>query len=200
MKKNIEITEEELTKRAKKDMFMEYVPYIIILIFVILIRVFVASPVRVSGQSMEPTLEGGEIMLEYKLQKKLKGINRGDIVVVQTDSNKIIKRVIGLPGETIKYDITTDDEGNITSAKLVVDGAVISEEYLSEEALINTCRGTYNLCDKTFTVSDNHYFVMGDNRRVSNDSRMIGEIPYDKIKGITRVRLFPFSKFGNPDK
>ena len=100
-KKTKELNEE--TKFAEKDFLMSYMPFLIIITFVIIIRWFVATPVRVNGSSMSPTLKNGDTMLLYKLTKKTRGIRRFDIVVIQTDSGKLIKRVIALPGEKIKY-------------------------------------------------------------------------------------------------
>ena len=79
------------------DKIKEIVPYIIIILVVILIRTFVATPVRVNGPSMDTTLKNGEIMILNKLAK----IKRGDIVVVDIGSEKVIKRLIGLPGDSI---------------------------------------------------------------------------------------------------
>lgn len=191
--------EDKLLKNAKKDMIMEYVPYVIILVFVIIIRIFIISPVRVNGTSMYPTLEDGDINLNYKLLKKIKGLERFQIVVINTDDDPIIKRIIGLPGETIKYEEVTLDSGD-KSIALFVDGKRYNEEYLSDEALLSTCNGTYNLCEEAITLKENEYFVLGDNRLVSKDSRVIGPVLYDDISGVTKIRIFPFSKFGKIDK
>ena len=108
--KNIEknVNDEEVennTKKAHKDMVLEYMPYVIIIVFVVLIRTFIATPIKVNGSSMSPTLYNGDHMLLYKLTPKTRGIKRFDIVVISTDSGKLIKRVIGLPGEKIRYEI-----------------------------------------------------------------------------------------------
>ena len=108
-KDKVEIDEETIrknTNKAKWDLFKEYGPFLILLAFIIVIRLFIASPTSVSGTSMVPTLENGDYVLLYKLKKRLKGISRFDIVVINTDNEGIIvKRVIGLPGETLKYKV-----------------------------------------------------------------------------------------------
>ena len=99
-------TQEEIdaaTKAAKRGMIQELLPYAIIIIVVVIIRTFIMTPVAVSGDSMYPTLHNNDIMLLYKLRLKTVGINRFDIVVINTGEGKLIKRVIGLPGDTIKY-------------------------------------------------------------------------------------------------
>ena len=186
---------EKNTKNAVKDMALEYGPFIIILLFILIIRLFIASPIKVQGTSMLPTLEQGDYMLLYKLKMKVKGLNRFDIVVVKLSDGDIIKRVIGLPGETVKYEVK-EEEGE-TKGILYVDGKVIEEEFLDNEAKTSTCIRENKLCGEGVTLGQDEYFVMGDNRKVSHDSRYIGPIKKDQIKGITELRLFPFTKFGN---
>ena len=186
---------EKNTKNAVRDMALEYGPFIIILLFILVIRLFIASPIKVQGTSMLPTLEQGDYMLLYKLKMKVKGLNRFDIVVVKLSDGDIIKRVIGLPGETVKYEVK-EEEGE-TKGILYVDGKVIEEEFLDNEAKTSTCIRENKLCGEGVTLGQDEYFVMGDNRKVSHDSRYIGPIKKDQIKGITELRLFPFTKFGN---
>ncbi|HQC83791.1 MAG TPA: signal peptidase I [Bacilli bacterium] len=202
-KVNSEIKEEhkveEDTKKARKDIFLDYAPYVIIILFVIIIRLFICTPVQVSGTSMYPTLHDGDIMLLYKLRKRIVGINRFDIVVIKTDSGKLIKRVIGLPGETIKYAIELNDNDDNVGV-LYVNGEKISEDFLSKEASSLTCTNNPKLCSEGITIPDNEYFVMGDNRGNSKDSRIIGTVSYDDIMGNTSIILFPFTRIGNVNK
>ena len=124
-----DMTTEELsnyvTKEAKKDLLMDIGPYLIIIFFVVIIRMFFASPVRVNGTSMYPTLQEGDNMILYKLSKRTRGIKRFDIVVVKTEKDEIIKRVIGLPGETVKYEVTEDEESGKNVAPGYIDGKII---------------------------------------------------------------------------
>ena len=85
--------------------FKEYLPYIAILLFVIFIKAYVITPIEVNGDSMYPTLNNRDIMILNKVQTELGEVKRFDIVVVKYDGKYLIKRVIGLPGETIEFKI-----------------------------------------------------------------------------------------------
>ena len=202
-KKNSEkVSNEEIeknTKAAMRDIALDYGPFVIVLIFVIVIRLFICSPVRVDGSSMDTTLSDGQILLLYKLKVHTKGINRFDIVVINSESDgEIIKRVIGLPGEFIKYVI--EEKDGITKGVLYVNNKVVEEIGPSDEAKLQTCKFNGDICKDGIQLGENEYFVMGDNRPVSKDSRIIGPINKSRIQGITEIRLFPFSKFGSIKK
>lgn len=166
----------------KKEDKKELIIYLTIIITIILIRTFLVTPVRVSGQSMYPTLKNGEIMILNKINYRFNDIKRGDIVVIKTDTGKIIKRVIGLPNETLKY------ENNI----LYIDGVEVKEPYLKEKT------EDFNLSEiRVKKIPSNYYFVIGDNRDNSKDSRIIGLINKKDIKGSASLVLYPFNKIGN---
>ena len=187
------------TNKAKWDLFKEYGPFLILLTFIIIIRIFIASPMSVSGTSMVPTLENGDYVLLYKLKKRVKGINRFDIVVINNKEGTLVKRVIGLPGETLKYRVY--EENGVDHNELTIDGKIIAEDFLADEYKNNTCTYKNQLCSEDgITLGDGEYFVMGDNRLASKDSRIIGSISEKEIKGIAEVRLFPFNKFGKIQK
>ena len=152
----------------------ETIPYIVIVLVVVLIRTFIITPVRVDGDSMKNTLKNGDILLLYKLGS----INRLDIIVLdeEKDNEKIIKRVIGLPGETVA----------IKKGKIYVNDKVIDDEY---------AYGETSDYDKV-TLEDDEYFILGDNRLISKDSRYFGPIKKSEIKGKIVFRLFPFTKIG----
>ena len=152
----------------------EIIPYIVIVLVVVLIRTFIITPVRVDGDSMKNTLKNGDILLLYKLGS----INRLDIIVLdeEKDNEKIIKRVIGLPGETVA----------IKKGKIYINDKVIDDEYVYGET------SDY---DKV-TLEDDEYFILGDNRLISKDSRYFGPIKENEIKGKIVFRLFPFTKIG----
>ena len=99
------IKEIEGQKKANKDILLDNLPYIIIILIILIIRAFIATPIRVNGDSMDPTLQDGETMILNKLGMKTAGIKRWDIIVIKTDDSYLIKRVIGLPGESIKYEM-----------------------------------------------------------------------------------------------
>ena len=193
-------TQEEIdaaTKAAKKDMIKEFVPYLIIIIVVVIIRTFIMTPIDVSGESMYPTLHDDDIMLLYKLRLKTVGIRRFDIVVINTDEGKLIKRVIGLPGDKVKYEIVRDDDGN-TKGILYVNGKTVEENFIDEAAKANTCKyNNIDICEREVEIPKDEYYVMGDNRGNSKDSRIIGPVEKKSITGITSVVIFPFSRFGS---
>lgn len=152
----------------------EVIPYIVIVVVVVLIRTFIITPVRVDGDSMKNTLKNGDILLLYKLSS----IDRFDIIVLdeEKDNEKIIKRVIGLPGETVA----------IKKGKIYINDEVIDDEYAYGETT------DYN----KVTLRDDEYFILGDNRLISKDSRYFGPIKDNEIKGKIVFRLFPFTKIG----
>ena len=154
----------------------EIIPYILILVAVILIRTYLVTPVIVSGESMKPTLAGGEVMI---LNKRAK-INRFDIVVAKVNkqgrNEEIIKRVIALPGETISCE----------NGVIYVNGKKQEEEY---------SKGRTEDFEK-IELGDDEYFLMGDNRENSADSRLFGPFKRDNIKGESKIVIFPFNKIG----
>ena len=151
--------------------------YVYIVLIVVLIRTFLITPAAVSGSSMESTLNNHDLVIINKLVYRIKPIERFDIVVVHNDedNDRIIKRVIGLPNETIEY----------KDNKLYINGKLI-ETKLSFE---------YTDDFKVETKED-EYFVLGDNRDVSKDSRMLGSFNKKDIVGRVGIRFYPFDKVG----
>jgi len=169
-------------KERFKVILKELYPYIVIIVVVVLFRTFIATPVRVDGISMVDTLHDGEILILNKLDKSYK---RFDIVVINYGDTKIVKRVIGLPGENIEY---KDNELYINEEKIEDRSTVRTSDF--------TLKGIYGID----IIPDDYYFVMGDNRvgKNSADSRYpeIGLIKKSDMVGTTTIRLFPFDKFG----
>jgi signal peptidase I len=153
----------------------ELLPYIIIIVIVLVIRTYFYTPIKVNGTSMYPTLKPNELMILNKIGLK-DGINRWDIVVVKEDNKYIIKRVIGLPNESIAY----------IDGKLYINKKEVEDNY----SLSNTDDFS------EIYLKDNEYFVMGDNRAVSADSRTIGPVEEDQILGKTSLVIYPFNKIG----
>lgn len=165
----------------KKSTKKELIIYGSIILAIILIRTFIITPVRVNGTSMNETLEDGEIMILNKIDYTFNEINRYDIVVVKTEDSKIIKRVIGLPGETLKY------ENNI----LYINGKETEEPYLTEET------EDFNITELGYDkIPQDCYFVMGDNRNNSSDSRIIGCVKKENIEGSASLVIYPFKEAG----
>ena len=161
----------------------ELMPYIIIVIAVVIIRTFIITPVVVNGDSMVPTLKDGQLLLLTKYNKNFK---RNDIVVLtkaiseNSKKEKLVKRIIGLPGEYIEY----------KNGKLYIDGkkskdnfAAFTDDFFLEAIDINMK-----------TIPENKYLVLGDNRTNSIDSRTIGLIDKDEIDGIVYYSLWPLKK------
>lgn len=151
---------------------------IILLSIVIIIKTFIVTPARVRGNSMDPTLKDKEFIVVNKINYILNKAKRFDIVVIvrNDDGDRLIKRVIGLPGETVEY---KDEELYINGEKVETPiDFPHTNDFIYEE------------------LDDDEYFVMGDNRIPSIDSRKLGPIKSNEIKGTVRLVLFPFNRFG----
>lgn len=167
--------EENKTKKIIKDLL----PYLIIIVVVVLIRSFIITPVQVDGTSMMPTLKDNEILI---LKKYDHSFERFDVIVFDYGENRLIKRVIGLPGDYVEY----------KDNKLYINGKQIKENFSR-----NAKTADFKLEDiELEKVPNDCYFVMGDNRNNSTDSRMIGEVCKENIKGSTNFSIFPFDKIG----
>ncbi len=165
-----------------KEIIKELYPYIIIILVVVLVRSFIITPVIVSGNSMKPNLNDGELLLVKKIGYNEKTIKRFDIVVIKKDKEEIIKRVIGLPGEHISY----------KNNKLYVNDKLVTEDYTH---LDTKDFNLEEICTCS-TIPEGKYLVLGDNRPISKDSRSIGLIDEKDIIGKSVFRLWPISKIG----
>lgn len=157
---------------------------IIALVTVFFIRAFLVQPFLVSGASMEPTFQNSNYLLIDEITYRFRAPQRGEVVVFRfpQDLNSFfIKRIIGLPGETITVQnnqiiVTTSDKTT-----------TLTESYLAPE--------TKTIGEKTITLGADEYFVLGDNRGNSFDSRNWGPLPKQDVIGLVRLRIFPFSEF-----
>ena len=145
--------------RDVKEFCIDTSKYIITIFVVIFIIVYVASVQQVVGSSMSPTFKNQDILI---LNKMSNTYERFDIVVINYKSSKLIKRIIGLPNETIEYN----------NNQLYINGKRIEENYEFT-----------NTEDFTYTTKNGEYFVLGDNRSVSFDGRLLG--PVDTVVGKT---------------
>jgi signal peptidase I len=160
---------------------------IIALIIVVPIRAFVFQPFFVRGASMEPNFHDFDYLIVDEISYRFSEPKRGDVIVFYNPSNnsqRFIKRIIGLPGETIKI-----SEGSV-SIKNDADFFILNETaYLSEN--IKTPG------NREVLLEQSQYFVMGDNRGLSLDSRSFGALEEDLIIGKESFRLWPLSILAN---
>ncbi len=139
----------------------------------------------VEGPSMQPNFHTGQVLMVSRVNYLLGNPERGQIVVFNPpnqppDEPPYIKRVIGLPGDTIE----------IRDTLVYVNGQQLSEPYINEPCLPTNCR------DQEWTLGANEYFMMGDNRNHSSDSRRFGVVSRDRIIGEALVRYWPPSDWG----
>ncbi|PIR82645.1 signal peptidase I [Candidatus Kaiserbacteria bacterium CG10_big_fil_rev_8_21_14_0_10_59_10] len=149
------------------------------------VRFFIAAPYVVSGASMEPNFHHWDYLITDRVSYRFDEPARGDIVVFRLPhepSRTLIKRVVGLPGETV----ILDARGVTIQNAEHPNGFALPEPYLSEKN-----RG--GLVPSTVTLGEEEFFVLGDNRRVSSDSRVWGALPRENIVGRVLLRLFPFT-------
>ncbi len=156
---------------------------VVALLVAFVVRTFVLAHFVVEGSSMYSTLETGDRVFVNKLSYRLHDPNRGDVVVLHqitgASERDLIKRVIGLPGETVE----------VRNCTVLIDGRILNEPYLDPEVVTPTeCGGDYTLDG---VVPEDHVFVMGDNRGGSQDSRVIGPVSEDDLVGRAFVVFWP---------
>ncbi len=188
----------EKFKQSKSNLLIEGLDLIrtvlVCVFFVYLITTFIFKPVKVDGSSMYPTLEDGEYGFSFVLGAIVDDFQRFDVVIVDTLENKLyVKRIIGLPNETIEY---KDDV-------LYIDGKVVEEEFLDMNYMEQTKKdNNVSVFTNDFgpiTLGDNQYFVMGDNRMSSYDSRQLGAYNVDQLISKSMIIVYPFDKIGYID-
>lgn len=161
-----------MLKRILKEIIQIVVP-VIVLTFILLN--FVLLPVKVQGDSMFPTLVDDEFGYSFIITRNL-GINRFDIVVIEVEDKLLVKRVIGMPNETIEY----------INNELYIDGEYYEEDFLDKVTTE----------DFSFSLGEDEYYCLGDNRNVSKDSRFYGPFKKEDIKASKIFVIFPFNNFG----
>jgi signal peptidase I len=157
---------------------------LVALVLALFVRFFIAAPYMVSGASMEPTFEPWNYLIIDRVSYQFSEPHRGDVIVFrfpQDPSRSFIKRVIGLPGETV----TLSENAVIIKNEEYPDGFALDEPYLTDQ--------TMRVSRMTVEIGENEYFVLGDNRRESADSRVWGTLSRDLIIGKVLVRLYPLS-------
>lgn len=168
--------------------FYDFLEMIIIIVSLfVLTYQFVYQPFEIKGNSMEPYFHNGEYIVADKLSYKFNGLNRGDVVIIKSPDNydlDYVKRVIGLPGETI----------SIVDGKVYVNFKALTETYLKEITTVYPGRFMGEAID--VKIEKDRYFVMGDNRPYSYDSRAFAPIPKRLIVGKAVLRIWPLNKIG----
>ncbi len=156
----------------------------------VIVRAFLFENYVVNGKSMEPTLYDGNLMMVNTVTSNISNIHRFDVIVFHaTEENDYVKRVVGLPGETVEY---KDDQ-------LYVNGEYIAEDFLEEEkdnAETKPLTEDFTLLEITGeeTVPEDQIFVLGDNRGDSLDSRSIGFVPVDEVVGKVDITYWPITQ------
>ena len=177
-------------RRSSLGCLFEVVETLVLtLVIFFVIQTFVAQPYQVQQNSMEHTLEPGQYVLVDKLTPRWDSYGRGDVVVFNPpvawteDRTPFIKRVIGLPGDTIEV----KDDGLV-----YINGTPLDETYTfkNDQGIVEP---TTSLDQTRWVVPDGELFVMGDHRRASADSRVFGPIPISDVIGRAFLRYWPIS-------
>ncbi|MBR2603673.1 MAG: signal peptidase I [Bacilli bacterium] len=175
-------------ERDYKPIIKDVISYALIILAVILIRIFIFDPVRVDGPSMDDTLLDGQVLIINKIGYKKSNIKRYDIVVADVcidgkldyencKKERVVKRVIGLPNETI----------------YAKDGKVYVNDKEVDSSFTKGVTEDFTLDGFTKLEGDS-YFLMGDNREISLDSRGFGPVKKNQIKGKASIRIWPINK------
>jgi signal peptidase I len=167
---------EEQGGSQTKSIVREFVETIVItLLIYALIRTFLFENYRIVGHSMDPTLEDGQFLVVNKLGYRLHDPERGDIIVLRdprSDDLKLIKRVIGLPGEVVE----------IKDGQVMIDNHALDETYISFQS---------NYSREPLLIPEGEYFVLGDNRNNSSDSHSWGPFPRNRVVGKAWISYWP---------
>jgi signal peptidase I len=170
-----------MSSKVMKEIKDWIVSIVIAAVVTIVLKQYVFDIIQVSGTSMLPTLHNSDRVAVEKISLKASKIKRGEIVIFDPGEKGrgiYIKRVIGIPGDTVE----------IKEGLVYVNGKQVIENYLKP--------GTYTEGDIKQQIAVGEIFVLGDNREVSEDSRYIGPIPIENLKGHAVFRIFPFNQMG----
>ncbi|MFA6553927.1 MAG: signal peptidase I [Candidatus Paceibacterota bacterium] len=179
-----------IIKKTFWDDVREWIQVIVIALLISLpIRFFIAEPFIVNGASMDPTFATGQFLIVDRLTYRLEAPSRGDVIVFEYPNNPstyYIKRIIGLPGETLDI-----KDGTITISNPSSTSTIPNNQTVLKEPYVKSIHRSYD----TFhtNLGPTEYFVMGDNRAESSDSRLWGPLDKHYIVGRPIVRLLPIT-------
>jgi len=154
----------------------------------VIMYIFLFQPHQVKGESMYPNFHDRDYLLTNKLTYRFKEPHRGDVIVFKAPQNRnydYIKRIVGLPGETVK----------VANGKVYINNLPLNEaNYLNKD--LETLAGLFLTEGKSYTIPENEYLVMGDNRGHSSDSKDWGTVPKENIIGLAWFRYWPVNSLG----
>lgn len=188
----------DLPASARKAVFLSslrewILPIFLAVVLALFTRNFIGGATTVQGHSMEPTLRDGDVLIVSKIPTYSQDYQRMDVVILfppdNTDGNQVnkgeerlfVKRIIGLPGETV----------SLKNGMIFINGLWLREYYLNEPV-------TAGYQENEWVLGEDEYLVMGDNRSPgrSNDGRLFGPIQADRIEGVVRLRIWPLDRIG----
>lgn len=178
-------------KKKKNSATHEVLSFIMDLVIcmavVLVVTNYVVTPVQVKGSSMYPTLEDGSLGFSDIIGYRMTGIKRFDVVVVYLEEKNeyLVKRVVGLPGETVSY----------KDGQLYIDGEAVDEPFFDEDYK-DSYGSTFMSDVDPITLGDDEYYCLGDNRPHSSDSRYYGPFKKEDIRSKGIFIYWPFSDFG----
>lgn len=177
---------ESIEKESLIDFVKEILGFALVTIAIVLpIRLFVAEPYIVSGSSMEPTFHTNDYLIVDRLSLRFSNVKRGEVLILRHPQRKgeyLIKRVIGIPGDTVSM---KDNEIMISNSSNT-EGFKLDQSYIENKAT-----GSFST-----VLGENQYFVLGDNRPRSADSRIWGNFSKADIIGRPLIRLIPVTEIG----
>lgn len=180
-----EQVEEKKPVNKKKELISNLIYIAVVIVITVCIICFVGQRTKVDGNSMYPSLHHGDNLIVDKISYRFNDPERYDVIIFPYQDTRTfyIKRVIGLPGETVQIDY----DGNI-----YINGEILEEDY-GYEVILNP-----GIAADPITLGEDEYFVLGDNRNDSKDSRSseVGPVEEDDIIGRAWVRFFPFEDAG----
>ncbi|MFA6552036.1 MAG: signal peptidase I [Candidatus Paceibacterota bacterium] len=177
------------TTPKPKSIWRELIEFIVLAVIIVVpFRIFIAQPFLVSGPSMDPTFDNGNYLIVDEISYRFEELKRGEVIIFKFPTQltrDLIKRIIGLPGETVILDGETIKIVNSENP----NGFLLNQDFIQDKNKMSDEK-------REIKLASDEYFVMGDNRLVSSDSRSWGPLKKNLIIGRPLFRLYPFSRIG----